>query len=83
MNAINWRELLAALRVTHRMTLGDIATAVGTHRDSIKNYYRHATTPSHLTGEKLIALWLSTTGKPRDLLPTERVIPSVSRIRRQ
>lgn len=81
--AVNWRELLAALHYTHRMTLIDIAIAVGSHRDSIRNYYNRATTPSHLTGEKLIALWHATTGKPREALPMERPMPSVARMRRQ
>lgn len=80
--AVCWRELLAALHVTHRMTLIDIASAVGSHRDSIRNYYNRVTNPSHLMGEKLIALWHSTTGKTREDLPMERVAPSVSTIRR-
>lgn len=82
-SAVNWRELLAALHFTHRMTLIDIATAVGSHRDSIRNYYNRVTNPSHLTGEKLIALWHVTTGKAREHLPMQPEPPSVARIRRQ
>jgi hypothetical protein len=80
--AVNWRELLSALHFTHRMTLIDIAMAVGSHRDSIRNYYNRATTPSHLMGEKLIALWLKTTSRTREDLPMEAVLPSVARLRR-
>lgn len=82
-SAVDWRELLNSLHFTHRMTLIDIATEVGTHRDSIRNYYNCATTPSHLTGEKLIALWLKITAKPREQLPMAQVLPSAARARRQ
>lgn len=81
--AVNWRELLAALRFTHGMTHLDIAISIDSHRDSIRNYYYGNTTPSHLIGEKLIALWLATTKLAREELPMERATPSVSRIRRE
>lgn len=82
MNAVNWSELVATLHATHRMTLIDIAMAIDSHRDSVRNYANRVTTPSHLTGEKLIALWLATTGRPREALPMERVMPSAARMRR-
>lgn len=81
--AVNWRELIAALRFTHHMMLHDIAVAVGSHRHSIMSYYARSYSPSHLTGEKLVALWMATTGKPREALPMEEAIPSVSRIIRR
>lgn len=81
-NAVNWRELLAALRTKHGMTHLDIALTVESHRDSIRNYSYGNTTPSHLVGEKLIALWLATTNLPRERLPMEPATPSVSRSRR-
>jgi hypothetical protein len=80
--AVDWRSLLNDLHVTHRMTLVDIAMDVGSHRDTIRNYYSYGTSPSHLTGEKLIALWRTTTGKGREQLPMQAVIPSVARVRR-
>jgi myo-inositol catabolism protein IolC len=78
---VDWPQLLAALHVTHRMTLLDIATVTGQHRDSIRNYYNRATRPSHATGEQLIELWIATTGKPRAQLPMEPALPSVARVR--
>lgn len=81
--AVNWRELLFDLRTQHQMTFVDIAMHIGHTRESLRNYYNRVTTPSHVIGERLVALWISTTSNARESLPMEKALPSVARSSRR
>lgn len=76
-SVIDWALLLEELRLSS-LTFRDIATAVDVNHTSLIKYSQQATSPSHATGERLIAFWMQTTGKTRDQLPTALVVKKVT-----
>jgi hypothetical protein len=68
---IDWPRLLDDL-TAHG--LRGIDRATGTPRGTLLRYMA-GSHPSHWRGEKLLALWCQTTGRPRDEAPQRLVVP--------
>lgn len=74
-----WPAVLADL-CGGRLSTYAVADLVGVPRSTLRGWL-DGSEPGHAQGELVIAAWMKVTGKPRELVPTERRVLSAARMR--
>lgn len=75
---VDWPLLLEELRVSGGRSFRELARATELSHVSLFNYANGVTSPSHATGERLIAYWCERTGKHRGELPMVQALKIVN-----
>lgn len=65
---VSWWHVIVELQ-RRGYTHGTVAAAVGVARGTVDAWKNRGCEPGHVDGERLVALWSSVTGQPRDELP--------------